>query len=75
MRIISNLRNASALVVARARALVAEHQNTIVFGAGFGWLYAGVAGFSRPAANMTAGLILIAIAVWPYWRLSRQRKG
>lgn len=47
--------------------------NTAVFGAGFGLLYAGVGGFSWPAANVTAGVLLMAIGAWPY--LSRSRKG
>jgi hypothetical protein len=55
-----------------SNALVAN-VNTAVFGAGFALLYAGVGGFSWPAANVTAGVLLMAIGARPY--LARSRKG
>jgi small neutral amino acid transporter SnatA (MarC family) len=38
----------------------------LIFAVGFGLFYAGVAGFSTPAANVTAGALVMTIAVWPY---------
>ncbi len=54
-------------------AFLVENLTAVFFVAGFLTFYLGVAGFSRPAANMAAGVLLMTIAVVPYVR--RQRKG
>lgn len=47
--------------------------STILFAAGFVAMYAGVAGYSRPAANIVAGVVLMGLGVLPY--LLRARRG
>jgi hypothetical protein len=50
----------------RAVALVLEHLNFLAFAAGFATMYWGVAALSRPAANIVAGLLIMALAAAPY---------
>ncbi len=55
-------------------ALALENVNGLIVLAGAGWLYIGVAGFSRPAANVVAGALAMAIGAVPYVVKLRQRK-
>ena len=43
-----------------------EHLNFLAFAAGFATMYWGVAALSRPAANIVAGLLIMALAAAPY---------
>lgn len=52
-------------------ALVTGQAKTLLFVAGFVWFYIGVAGFSVPAARMIAGLLLMAMALYPYLRRAK----
>ena len=48
------------------REALADNVNTIAFVAGLGVFYAGLAGFSVPAANVALGLLLMTVSTWPY---------
>jgi hypothetical protein len=48
------------------KRLLENNVQTLIFAVGFGLFYAGMSGFSRPAANVTAGALFMTIAVWPY---------
>lgn len=65
-------------VLAGARVLfgiVLENINGLVVLGGAGWLYCGVRGFSRPAADVVAGVVLMALGAFPYvWRTALLRK-
>ena len=59
----------------KLRALVAalaQNLNALVYMLGFTLLCLGVAGWSVPAAEVTAGLLLMVMAVWPYVRPTRK---
>ena len=56
----------------RLGAAVLENLNGLAFLIGAGWLFVGLAGFSRHAADVVAGVVLMAIGVYPYVR--RRRK-
>ena len=58
--------------VNKAIALALENVNGLAFLGGSWWLYVGLAGFSRHAADVMAGLLLIAIGAYPY--VQRKRK-
>lgn len=45
-----------------------ENLNALLFAGGFVTLYVGIAGWSQPAANITAGVVCMAIAAFPYLR-------
>lgn len=47
---------------------VLDNVNTLLFLVGYVALIVGVAGWSAPAAKVTAGIICIALAAWPYLR-------
>lgn len=49
----------------------AENARGLLFVAGACWLYVGIAGFSVPAANVTAGAILMAVGATPYFLRKR----
>ena len=55
-------------------AAVLENVNGCAFVSGFGLLYLGVRGFSPPAADVVAGVVLMAIGAWPYVLRMRKRK-
>lgn len=57
----------------RVYGLVLENARGLLVAAGGCWLYVGIAGFSRPAANVAAGLLLIAIGAYPYVKPKRAR--
>lgn len=46
--------------------LLLANVNGLVALTGFVWLYVGLAGWWPPAANITAGLLLLAAGVSPY---------
>lgn len=50
-------------------AQLAQNVNALAFIVGFAALYVGVSGFSRPAANIVAGVLIMVIAVRPYLHL------
>ncbi len=58
--------------VSRAGRHVVENANGLAVLGGAGCLYLGVAGFSRPAAGVVIGVLLLAIGLAPY--LQRKRK-
>jgi hypothetical protein len=47
---------------------LAENVHGLVFVVGAIWLYVGLHGVSPAAANIVAGLVLLAIGAWPYLR-------
>ncbi len=51
---------------------VLENVNGFVVLAGVGWLLSGIADVSRPTAKIVAGLLVMAIGMFPYLR--RRRK-
>lgn len=53
--------------------LLLANVRTLLVAVGFGALYVGVSEFSRPAANIVAGLILMSLGVMPY--VVRSKKG
>ncbi len=52
--------------VNRIAHVLLENLNGLTCLAGACWLYGGVAGFSRPAANVVAGALLLTIGAFPY---------
>ena len=60
--------------VNRALAGVLENVNGCAFVSGFGLLYVGVRGFSPHAADVVAGVLLMAIGAFPYLVRMRKRK-
>lgn len=56
----------------RLQLLAAENVRGILVVTGAAWLYVGIAGFSRHAADVAAGALLVAIGVFPYLRLKRK---
>ena len=54
------------------RRALAENLNAIVYIAGFGLLCLGVSGWSVPAAQVVAGILLMGIASWPYLKPARK---
>lgn len=59
-------------MILAALALLRSQANALVFLAGFVVFYIGIAGFSRSAANIVAGALLMGTAAWPY--LSRVKR-
>lgn len=55
-------------------AAVLENVNGCAFVSGFGLLYVGVRGFSPSAADVVAGVLLMAIGVVPSLLRLRKRK-
>ena len=53
-------------------AVLAQNLNALVYALGFALLCLGVAGWSVPAAQVVAGLLLMVMAVWPYVRPTRK---
>jgi hypothetical protein len=53
---------------------LADNARLLLFIVGFALMYVGVAALSRPVANLSAGLILMVLAVMPYARRP-QKKG
>lgn len=47
---------------------MAQNARSVVFLVGFTLLYVGLAGWSYRAANLTAGGVLMALALVPYLR-------
>ena len=47
---------------------LAGNQNLLVFGTGFVVCLAGIGAYSEPLARVVAGVILMAIAVYPLLR-------
>ncbi len=58
----------------KALALVLENVNGLAFVGGATWVYIGLAGWSPHAADVVAGLLLMAIGVVPYALRLRKRK-
>ena len=54
-----------SLLQAAASAVIENGRLCLVLG-GAGWLYIGIAGWSRPAANVVAGLMLMTLGMFPY---------
>jgi hypothetical protein len=65
------LRTISSLLL-RIVAVLLANVPTLLFVAGFVWLYVGVAGWSAPAANVVGGVVLMALASVPYLRARRE---
>ena len=57
----------------RLVGLLAENARGIVCLVGGVWLYHGIAGFSPAAADVVAGLLLIAVGAYPYLRAQRTK--
>ena len=53
-------------------AALLENVNGLAFVLGACWCYLGLAGVSRPAANIVAGALVMAIGAYPY--LKRRKK-
>ena len=53
-------------------AVLAQNLNALVCALGFALLCLGVAGWSVPAAQVVAGLLLMVMAAWPYVRPTRK---
>jgi len=53
-------------------AALLENLNGLAVLAGAAWCYVGIAGVSRHAADIVAGVVVMAIGVYPYVR--RRRK-
>lgn len=51
---------------------VVDNLRGLLVGAGGAWLCYGVAGFSRPAAHMLAGALLMSVGVYPYLQPKRK---
>lgn len=49
-------------------AALLENLNGLVVLLGAAWLFVGIAGFSRHAADIVAGVVLMAVGVYPYLR-------
>ncbi len=58
--------------VSKVIAAALENVNGLAFLVGACWLYVGLAGISRPAADVTAGMVLMAIGAFPYLRRKRK---
>lgn len=58
----------------RVGAVARENANGLLVLGGAAWCYAGIAGFSRHAADVVAGVLLMAIGVAPYVRRMWKRK-
>lgn len=56
----------------KAGAAVLENLNGLAVLGGAAWCYVGIAGFSRHAADVVAGVVLMAVGAYPY--LTRRRK-
>ncbi len=52
--------------------LLAENVNGLAVLGGAVWLYVGVHGFSPAAANIVAGVLVMAIGLRPYLQRSRR---
>jgi hypothetical protein len=64
-------------VIATVIGALLENARGLVCLAGAVWLYLGIAGVSRPAADIAAGAILLTLGAWPYLRrtyLERARR-
>jgi hypothetical protein len=61
-------------LVSKVLTLVLENVNGLAVLGGAIWLYVGVAGFSRPAADIVAGVLLLTVGVVPYLRRAVQRR-
>lgn len=55
-----------AKVATAVLAFLLSNIHTWLFLGGMTVLYQGVSGFSKPAANIVLGVLLIAAAMWPY---------
>lgn len=53
-------------------AHVLANLNALVYLCGFALLCLGVAGWSVPAAQVVAGVLLMCMAAWPYLRPARK---
>lgn len=49
-----------------------ENVNGFVVLGGAAWLYLGLSGWSRHAADVVAGLVVMTIGVYPYLRRKRK---
>lgn len=52
----------------RVVRLIGTNVNALVFVCGFVTAYIGAAQWSSAAANVAAGVVLMAIGAWPYLR-------
>jgi hypothetical protein len=55
------------------KTLLRENVNGLAVLGGACWLYVGLAGFSPHAADVVAGVLLMAIGLVPYLRRLRKR--
>lgn len=53
-------------------AVAVQNTQEILFVVGFVTLYVGVSSLSRPIANVVAGVLLMALAVYPSLRVSKR---
>jgi len=58
--------------VNKVTAAALENVNGLAFLGGACWLYIGIAGFSRAAADVVAGVVLMVVGAYPY--VQRKRK-
>ncbi len=56
----------------RVGAGLLENLNGLAVLGGAAWLYVGLAGVSRHAADIVAGVVVMAIGVYPYVRRTRK---
>ena len=55
------------------KTLILGHLNAGLFAVGFVTFVASVAQWSGPTAGVLAGLVLMAIAAWPYVKPARKK--
>ena len=55
------------------KQVLRENVHTVLYLAGFALVCRGVAGWSVPAAELVAGVVLMAMGAWPYLRRTRER--
>lgn len=69
----SHFRKRSELIARSILALMLSNANAMTFLAGFGLAYTGIADWSRAAADLAAGLVLMFVGAWPYVRTRGER--
>lgn len=67
----STSRVGCAPLARKVLAFLAGQVKTAAFLTGFVWFYIGVSGFSVPLARTIAGLLLMALALYPYLRRAK----
>lgn len=59
-------------MIQRARLLLLQNVNGLAFVLGAAWCYHGLARWSPAIADAAGGVVLMAIAAWPYLRRARK---